>query len=722
MFVAAVAFGQTAKRQLTIEDIFDRAKRIAPAVSAPRSFTWADDTHFFWPRTTVTGEVTGFALIDATTGRETALFDPQELEAQVAKVEGVTSDEAKRTARPRSIEIDWGTRGVLLSIRGDLYVYNIGSKALTRLTSAPGDEERATFSPNGKLVAFVRDNNLYTIDVASKAEKQLTTDGARKIYNGVLDWVYEEEIYGRGMPKAYWWSPDSKSLAYLKLDDTKVPDFTVVDHIPPHQKLEVTPYPKAGDPNPVATLYVADLMSNASTRVDRIPDPSATLIVDVAWRPDSSAVSFQVQDREQTWLDLNEVPRAGGEVRRILRETTKAWVAVNGSPFFLKDGSFLWSSESTGYQHIDRVTSNGESRPVTSGDWEVRKVFGVDEKSGWIYYSSIERSSIGEDAWRVRLDGSRKELLTPRVGTHSATFNPSLTRFVDVWSDVTTPAQISVNDAAGKTTKMIESGSARDLDAFDLSKPEFLTVKTRDGFEMNAMLIRPLHFDPSKKYPVFEHTYGGPHAPEVRNAWRGVTILWYQLLAQHGMVVWVCDNRTASGKGVISTWPVYKNFGPLELRDLEDGLAWLESNPWIDSSRVLLDGWSFGGFMTSYALTHSTMWGAGIAGGTVSDWHDYDSVYTERYMLTPEHNPEGYARGPRQSAKELHGNLLLLHGAIDDNVHLQNTIQFVYELQKAGKQFELMLYPKSRHGVVDPALVKQMHQLMLDFAERNLKP
>jgi dipeptidyl-peptidase-4 len=721
--VASAAFAQTAKRQLTLDDIYDRAKRIQPAAPAARSFTWADDTHFFWSRTDTAGDVIAFALVDAVTGKESALFDPDELQAQISKIEGVSGDQAKDIARQRSVTIDWGTRGILLSIKNDLYIYNITSKTLTRLTSAAGDEEEATFSPDGKLVAFVRGHDLFTIDVASKAETRLTNDGSAKIFNGLFDWVYQEEVFGRGIFKAYWWSPDSKSIAYLRVDDTPVPEFTVVDHLPLHQKLEVTPYPKAGDPNPSATLYLADLASAKSMRVDGITDPSATLIVDVAWRPDSNAVDFQVQDREQTWLDLNEVPRGGGAVKRLLHETTKAWVNNNGSPFWVKDGSFFWLSEQNGWNHIYRVT-NGQMRPITSGDWEVRKLFGVDEKNGWIYYSSIERSPIGADIWRVKLDGSKKQRLTERAGTHDATFNPSLTRFVDSWSDVTTPQQVFVSDATGKNAKLvIDANSRRELEQFDLAKPEFVNVKTRDGYVMEAMIIRPIGFDPSKKYPVYEHTYSGPHAPQVRNAWGGSTYLFHQMLVQRGIVVWICDNRTASGKGIISTWPAYKNFGELELRDLEDGLAWLGTQPGIDVSRALLNGWSFGGFMTSYALTHSTKWSAGIAGGSVTDFRDYDSIYTERYMLTPEHNKEGYERSaPQNAAKNLHGHLLLLHGAIDDNVHMQNTIQFAYELQKAGKQFEMMLYPKSRHSVSDPALNKQMHQLMLDFVMRNLKP
>jgi dipeptidyl-peptidase-4 len=238
---------------------------------------------------------------------------------------------------------------------------------------------------------------------------------------------------------------------------------------------------------------------------------------------------------------------------------------------------------------------------------------------------------------------------------------------------------------------------------------------------MEAMMIKPPDFDPQKKYPVLEFTYGGPHAPSVKNGWGGSAYMWHQMMAQKGYIIWICDNRTASGKSLESTWPVYKNFGELELRDLEDGIAWLKSQPYVDGSRIGIWGWSYGGFMTSYALTHSQSFKMGIAGGTVSDWRNYDSIYTERYMQTPQNNPEGYWKSsPVHYAKDLHGKLLLIHGAIDDNVHVLNTIQFAYELQKAGKQFQLMLYPKSRHGVTDPLLVKQMRQMMTDFVLANL--
>jgi dipeptidyl-peptidase-4 len=269
--------------------------------------------------------------------------------------------------------------------------------------------------------------------------------------------------------------------------------------------------------------------------------------------------------------------------------------------------------------------------------------------------------------------------------------------------------------------RTIAENSVAALAQYKLSAPQFLQVPTRDGFVMEAMMIKPPDFDPARRYPVYQFTYGGPHSQQVLNAWRGNEYLYHQLLAQHGVIVWICDNRTASGKGAESEWPLFRNFGESELRDVEDGLAWLKGQPYVDASRIGIHGWSYGGFLTTYALTHSTSFAMGIAGGPVTDWRDYDTVYTERYMGLPSENPEGYRRSaPRWFAKDLHGALLLIHGTIDDNVHLSNTIQFAYELQKAGKPFQLMLYPKSRHGVSEPALARHMRTLMLDYTLEHL--
>jgi dipeptidyl-peptidase-4 len=304
---------------------------------------------------------------------------------------------------------------------------------------------------------------------------------------------------------------------------------------------------------------------------------------------------------------------------------------------------------------------------------------------------------------------------------HAANFNRQATMFIDSWSDLNTPGQVRLFKGDGGLARVIDENKVEVLKQYRLSKPEFLQVKTRDGFEMQAMMIKPVNFDATKKYPVMSFTYSGPHAPQVRNAWQGATLMWYQMLAEKGYLIWVCDNRTASGKGAEATWNVYKNFGELELRDLEDGLNYLKTLAYVDPSRIGLSGWSYGGFMTSYALTHSKSFKVGIAGGSVTDWRLYDTIYTERYMGTPQNNPEGYKKSSViAAAKDLSGKLLLVHGMIDDNVHMQNTIQLAYELQKAGKPFQLMLYPKSHHGVVDPYLVKHMRSMMTDFILQNL--
>lgn len=708
-----------APRRLTLDHIYDPTTKISFTGRPLSGLTWVDDAHLLIPKTDAKGEVTDVVLVNARSGKQIAFLDTDDLQAQVAKIEGVTVDEAKSIARPRTVNIHKKSNTILLDVNDDLYTYSIATKALTRLTTAAGEEEEASFSPDGTKVAFIRNNDLHYVDLTNRSEKRLTNDGSEDILNGKLDWVYQEEIYGRGIFKGYWWSPDSRSLAYLKFDEKPVLKFTVVDHIPVRGEVEVTSYPKAGDPNPNVQLLVTDL-GGTSRVIPSSYGEAEILYVDVAWRPDSGAVVYQVQDREQTWLDLNEGTPSG--VKRLLRETTKAWVEPQGSPRYLRDGSFLWMSERTGWKHIYRVSPDGKTQtPITRGEWEVRKLHGVDEKSGWIYYSGTARSHIGQDVFRVKITGGSPARLSEAAGTHTATFNPALTLYVDSWSDINTPAQTRLHDSSGKLVRLLEANRVPELASFELATPEFLQVKTRDGFVMEAMMIRPRDFDPSRKYPVYQHTYAGPHAPQVRNAWAGPTYMFHQLLAQEGIVVWIMDNRTASGKGAQSAWAGYKRLGEVELADIEDGVTYLKSQPWVDGSRIMINGWSYGGFMTSYALTHSKSFKAGIAGGSVTDWRNYDSIYTERYMLTPQNNTEGYDRtSPLKAAANLHGDLLLLHGTIDDNVHLSNTIQFAYELQKAGKPFEMMVYPKSRHGVVDPALAKHMRVTMFGFIKRQL--
>jgi dipeptidyl-peptidase-4 len=708
-------------RELSLQNLFDPKDRVSFSGAQQGGFFWLDDKSFTWPHTNEKGEIVEQLVYDAATGTTRPLFDARKLEAAVKTVPGMTPEAAPRVAKARSWNFSPDRRAVLLTLATDLYLFDLDKASLTRLTTAAGEEEEASFSPDGKSIAFVRRNNLYVVDADGQHERALTTDGSDDILNGSLDWVYQEEVFGRGNFHAYWWSPDSSRLAYLRLDERPVKRFAVVDHLPVLQHVDMQPYPKAGYPNPRVQLMTVNAAAPAPREISTA-DYSDFLIVSVDWAPDSRHVVYQVQNREQTWLDLNLAGDAGGAPKVLFRETTKAWVEPNGNPVWLKDGSFLWLSERTGFKHIDRYTADGKLlSPLTSGPWEVRTLHGVDEANAFVYFSGTERSVLGSDVYRIRLDGSGLQRLSAAPGAHNATFNPSLTMYVDSFSDVETPARITLHHNDGTAVRVVDANEPLTLRQYRLSKPEFVQIRTRDGFVMEAMLIRPANFDPAKKYPVYQHTYSGPHSQQVRNAWGGTTYLWHQFLAQHGVIVFVCDNRSASGKGAQSAWPVYKHLGEVELRDLEDGLQWLTAQPYVDASRTLITGWSYGGFMTAYALTHSTLWSAGIDGAGVTDWRDYDSIYTERYMLTPQNNEAGYREtAPRWAAKNLHGSLLILHGATDDNVHVQNTMQFAYELQKAGKLFRMMLYPNSRHGVTEPALAAQMRATMLAFVEETL--
>jgi dipeptidyl-peptidase-4 len=727
LFLASVLLAASASAQtrlLTIDELYDAQKRIDFSGGAPAGLTWISDTHYIWAKPA--GESVDWVKVDAATGASEPLFDAARMRDALAALPGLRAEDVARLPNQRGLEFNRSQSAIVTSIADDLYYYQFGQPRAVRLTFDPYEEEEVSFSPDGRQVAFVRKHNLFVVNVEQqRQERQLTTSGNDQILNGKLDWVYQEEIYGRGIYRGYWWSPDSAHLVFLQLDERPVPEFTVVDHIPSRLTLETWDYPKAGDPNPRVKLGVVGAVGDHVQWVDLTKyDPIDFLIVNVTWKPDSSAVVYQVQNREQTWLDLNVVLLDNAVPRTLFRETSKAWVGLNGPPTWLKDGSFLWISERTGWCHVYHYKADGPLvGPVTSGEWDLRTFHGVDESGGWIYFSGTERSYIGSDAYRVRLDGTGLTRLTERAGTHRANFSPGFALFLDSWSDVNTPSQVRVHKSDGVEVRAVHEGRVAQLTEFKLSTPEFLQVKARDGFLMEAMLIKPIDFNPSRKYPVMQFTYAGPYAQSVHNAWGATTRMYYQMLAQRGIAVWVLDNRSASGKGLQSAWTSYKTFGEQELRDIEDGIAWLKQQPWVDGSRIGINGWSFGGFMVTYALTHSQSFAMGIGGGNVTDWSLYDTIYTERYMLMPQNNPEGYRKSSvLNAAKNLHGQLLLIHGVIDDNVHMQNTLKLTYELQKAGKPFRLMLYEKSRHGVTDPALIKHMRQLMFDFTTGVLLP
>ncbi len=573
---------------------------------------------------------------------------------------------------------------------------------LAKLIHSLGDIELEDASPDRSRLAFVQENDLFVVDVASGERRAITADGSENVFNGKLDWVYQEEVYGRGDFKAFWWSPDSKHIAFLRLDESDVHTFTVVDHIEKGHfrvKPEITKYPKPGDPNPTVKLGVAVAETGAITWVDLSKyAEDEPLVVRVGWTP-GGQVLYMVQDRIQTWLELNVAEPATGKPRTILRETSNSWTYRARPPRWLDDGTFLWMSDRTGYRHVYHYRLDGELiGACTAGEWQVSSITHVDEEKKLLWFTGTKDGAVNSNTYRVGFDGKGLKRLTQGDGRHSVSFNEARTMFIDRYSSLAQPPRVRLCDAEGKVLRSLDAPDMTDFEAYATSRWELHEIEARDGFPLDVALLKPVPFDPSKSYPVWLPTYSGPNSPTARNSWNSST--WYQFLAQNGIIVFQVNVRTASGKGLFATEQGYKRFGIPELRDLEDAVAWLTAHPWADASRVGISGHSYGGFMTAFALTHSDDFALGIAGSGVYDWAMYDTIYTERYMSTPQLNPEGYKEtSVIEAAGNLKGRLVLTHGTMDDNVHMQNCLQLVYALQKAGKSFDLMLYPQSRHGI-----------------------
>jgi dipeptidyl aminopeptidase/acylaminoacyl peptidase len=657
--------------------------------------------------------------VHALTGRSQLCIDVDKLANGLAALPTIGKQAAQTRARSPFLRMNPQRTAVLIEHQGDFDTCNVDGTEAVRLTKSPGTKELATFSPDGKQVAFVRNNNLFVVDVATQTERALTTEGTAVIFNGKADWVYFEEVFNRNH-QAYWWSPDSSCIAFLRTDDSPVLKFPLIDAVNVQPNPETTPYPKAGDANPTVRLGILPVAEGEATWVDLKAYPEADrLLVRVGWMPDSKNVYFYAQNRTQTWLDVCAAPREGGKTTVLFRETTKAWVDDPGAPTFLKDGSFLLASERTGWKHLYHFTAAGKLEcALTSGDWEARTLHVVDEAGGWVYFSGTRDSHLGTNLYRVKLDGTGLERLTKTSGDHRVSVSPKGNLFIDTHSDHRTPAHVALCRTDGAIARMLDTNPVYVLEEYRRGAYELLKIPTPDGFILEASILKPPNFDPTRRYPVWFTTYAGPAAPVVHDSW-GNGRLRDEMLCQMGYLVFRCDPRSASGKGAVSAWTAYRQLGVQELKDIETAIGWLTSHSYVDAARIGMTGHSYGGFMTAFALTHSKLFAAGVAGAPVTDWRNYDSVYTERYMGTPKENPDGYNKtSVVQAARNLHGKLLIAHGLMDDNVHPQNSLQLVDALQRADKDFEMLFYPRNRHGFGG----RQYERKVLEFMGLVLRP
>ena len=584
-----------------------------------------------------------------------------------------------------------------------------GDTETIRLTSdgdAGGKKREAHCNEKGTRASFVRGGNLFVVDAASKELWQVTNDGSDEMLHGVLDWVYQEEIYGRGDFQGHWWSKQGDHVALLSLDESKVREFTLVDHVPQgfldkerSVVTEVANYPKVGDPNPRAMLSVVDCAKKARVAVDLAAYPDDVLVVRVGWTDDNHLLVV-LQDRIQTWAELCSVDLATGKLSKWIREESKSWVNRPEMPRFLQDGTFLWLSERSGYQHIYRYRGDAMQQAITTGEWQVRSIERIDEAKQQIWLEGTKDGATGRHLYRVSFDGSGLVCVTPGVGTHQPELSADASFAIDRWSalDMRPVVRVVDGETGEELARVGEAAMGKAADEYAFVEKVRASIPARDGYLLDATIMLPPFRKAGEKAPIYLPTYSGPDAPTVRDAWLPSS---YQIFAaQQGFLVLQVNVRTASGRGHAHISQCYKQLGVQELKDLEDAVAWACKEHGGDSQRVALEGWSYGGFMAAYALTHSSAFQLGLAGAGVYDWRLYDTIYTERYMALPDSNKEGYDRtSVIKAAKDLRGHLVLQHGSMDDNVHLQNTMQLLWELQKAGKQnFELMVYPRSQHG------------------------
>ncbi len=603
---------------------------------------------------------------------------------------------------------------------GVYYVYDIASERLTKITDNKIQEPE--LSPDGSKVAYVFENNLYVHDLDGNTTRQVTTDGKKgSIINGVTDWVYEEEF---AFVQAYEWNSNGTKIGFLRFDETNVPNFSMdVYGANLYQTQNQFKYPKAGEENATVSLHMYDVAKGEVADIDL---GETYYIPRIKWMNNSNYLSVQTINRHQDHLILHEVNAKDNSVKVLLEEKDAAYVDIHNNLTFLADDSFIWTSEKDGYNHIYLHNSDGElMNQITKGPWEVTNYYGYDQNEDRIYYQSVENGSINRDVYSISSGGKNKKRLTTKEGTNSADFSADYSYFINTFSNTTTPQQYTLHKAANgkKVTDIKDNGAlAAKLDGYETSQKEFSTINI-NGNDLNMWMIKPADFDASKEYPLLMYQYSGPGSQSVANRWNSANDYWYQMMASEGYILVCVDGRGTGLKGRDFKKVTQKELGKYEVEDQIAAAKKLSELPYIDADRTGIWGWSYGGFMSTNALLKgSDTFEMAIAVAPVTNWRFYDTIYTERYMQTPQENPSGYDdNSPFNYPELLTGDYLLLHGSGDDNVHLQNSMRMIEALIQADKDFEWGIYPDKNHGIFGGNTRNHLFRKMTKFAHEKLR-
>ena len=604
---------------------------------------------------------------------------------------------------------------------GTFYVYDLASKKLKLISETKIQEP--TLNADGTKVAYGRDNNLFVKNLASGTETQITTDGLKNsIINGITDWVYEEEF---AFVRAFDWSKDGKRLAYVKFDESEVPRFSMdVYGTELYPSQQVFKYPKAGDANAKVSLHLYELATSKTTDVD-LSKYNSYYIPRLEWTMYANVLSVQLANRKQNVIDLVFVDAKKNKTNLVRQEKDSAYVDVTDNLTFFNDNSFIWTSEKDGWNHIYHYDKNGMlKKQITSGDWEVTNYYGFDKKTKTVYYQSTENGSINRGVYSIGVDGKNKKMLSAKAGTNSAAFSADFTYYINTFNDANTPYVFTLNDAkSGTVVREIKNNNRlkEQLSSYKISAKEFSTIAV-NGNDLNMYMIKPLDFDASKKYPLFMYQYSGPGSQNVSNSWNGSNDYWHQMLAQQGYIVVCVDGRGTGLKGRDFKKVTQNELGKYEVQDQISAAKKLGELAYVDSERIGIWGWSYGGFMSSNCLFQGAdIFDMAIAVAPVTSWRFYDTIYTERYMTTPQENASGYdTNSPMSHVDKLKGDFLLVHGSADDNVHVQNKTRLVEALIQANKQFDWAIYPDKNHGIYGGNTRLHLYTKMTNFIKENL--